>query len=119
LDLPDELRKRGVANTFHVSLLRPYVPSDDTRFPGRRIFHITDFSDDPKEWEVDHIVTHQGKGSSAMFQVKWALGDSTWEEYNTVKDLTALDEYLELVGAKNIEDVPHARASSPTLSELE
>ena len=35
LDLSDKLIKRGVNRTFYASLLRPHVPNDDRRFPGR------------------------------------------------------------------------------------
>ena len=35
LGLSDELIKRGVNRAFHASLLRPHVPNDDRRFPGR------------------------------------------------------------------------------------
>ena len=33
-----------------------------------------------------------------MFKVCWELGDATWEPLNVVRDLVALDQYLELKG---------------------
>ena len=35
LDLSEENLKRGMNRSFHVSLLKPHVPNDDRRFPGR------------------------------------------------------------------------------------
>ena len=35
LDLSEELLKRGINRAFHASLLKPHVPNDDRRFPGR------------------------------------------------------------------------------------
>ena len=35
-----------------------------------------------------------------QLQVKWMVGDITWELLSSCKDLEALDAYLELQGAK-------------------
>ena len=35
LDSSEELLKRGINRSFHVSLLKPHVPNDNRRFPGR------------------------------------------------------------------------------------
>ncbi|OAX34377.1 hypothetical protein K503DRAFT_698858, partial [Rhizopogon vinicolor AM-OR11-026] len=35
LDLPSDLKQRGLHPAFHAHLLRPHVPNDDRRFPGR------------------------------------------------------------------------------------
>ena len=38
-------------------------------------------------------------------QVKWMVGDVTWELLSSCKDLEALDIYLELRGAKAPQDL--------------
>jgi hypothetical protein len=35
LDLPANMKQRGVHDMFHSSLLRIHVPNDDRQFPGR------------------------------------------------------------------------------------
>ena len=35
LDLPDHLKRRGIHDVFHASLLREHVPNNDRLFPGR------------------------------------------------------------------------------------
>ena len=35
LELPTELKRRGVHNVFHSSLLRIHLPNDNRLFPGR------------------------------------------------------------------------------------
>ena len=42
LDLPPHLKKWGVHNIFHSSLLRIHVPNDDRLFPGRTDAQITE-----------------------------------------------------------------------------
>ena len=41
------------------------------------------------------------------FQVRWTLGDVTWEPLTECKELEALDEYLELHRVKRPRDLPH------------
>ena len=40
------------------------------------------------------------------FQVHWNMGDTTWETFDTCKDLQALDTYLQLIGVKDPSDLP-------------
>jgi hypothetical protein len=35
LELPANMKQRGVHDVFHASLLRVHIPNDDRRFPGR------------------------------------------------------------------------------------
>jgi transposase InsO family protein len=101
LGLSDELIKRGVNRSFHASLLRPHVPNDDRRFPGRLPIQIPGFGEKPEEWIVDRIVTHHGKGMGSEFQILWKAGDKTWAPYREVAHLNALDRYCELMGVKD------------------
>ncbi|KAF7770793.1 hypothetical protein Agabi119p4_6767 [Agaricus bisporus var. burnettii] len=106
LELPAALLKRKIHPTFHVGLLRPYVASDDQAFPDRSTPKPYDFGiDDKHEWFVDEILGHRHDAGGLEFEVRWSLGDTTWEPYEICKDLAAMDRYLELQGAKNIEDL--------------
>ena len=44
-----------------------------------------------------------------MFEVQWQLGDTTWEPLETVNELKALDEYLELEGVKEPLSLRHVK----------
>jgi hypothetical protein len=106
LELSDELTKRGINRAFHASLLRPHVPNDDRRFPGRLPIQIPGFGEKPDEWIVDQILTHHGKGIGSEFQILWKAGDRTWASYREVAHLNALDRYCELMGVKNASELP-------------
>ena len=102
LELPDELRKRRIHLTFHVSLLRPHQPNDDTMFPGRDVTRFYDFGfDGEQEYLVDDILTHRWAGRRIEFLVCFDDGDILWESYDNCKDLEALDRYLELQGVSD------------------
>jgi len=49
IDLPLELRRRGIHPAFHASLLRIHISNDDIRFPSRSRLHITGIADDSAE----------------------------------------------------------------------
>ena len=59
------------------------------------------------EWLVDEITGHHWDGRKLLFHIKWNLGDTTMEPYNSCKDLTALDRYLELQGVSDWRKLPH------------
>ncbi|KAJ3474054.1 hypothetical protein NLI96_g12674 [Meripilus lineatus] len=102
LELPQELKARGINDAFHASLLRQHIPNDDRRFPGRLPHQIPGFGEHPKEWIVDRIISHSGKGSEAEFEVQWSTGDVTWAPYHDIKHLQAFDEYCEALGITQI-----------------
>lgn len=111
LDLPESLRKRRIHARFHANLLRRHEPNDDIRFPHRDVKSYYDFGDDEKEeWLVDEITGHRWDGGKIEFEVRWNLGDSTWEPYDHVRKLVALDEYLALQGAKSWKALPKRNA---------
>ena len=87
-------------------LLRPHVPNDDRRFPGRLPIQIPGFREKPDEWIVDSIMTHHGKGQGSEFQILWKAGDKTWATYHEVAHLNTLDRYCKLMGVKSASDLP-------------
>jgi hypothetical protein len=110
LELPTALQKRRINPTFHVSLLRPYHASDDAMFPNRVHPEPYDFgaADEP-EWFVDELIGHRWVNDQIEFEVRWSLGDTTWEPHDVCKRLEALDRYLELHGVKRPANLPRRR----------
>ena len=77
--------------------MRPYVENNDILFPKQEAKTYYDFSNnDKQEWFVDEILAHRWAINELELQVKWMLGDVTWEPISSCKDLEALDKYLEL-----------------------
>ncbi|KIY68288.1 hypothetical protein CYLTODRAFT_443477 [Cylindrobasidium torrendii FP15055 ss-10] len=101
LELPPSLKERNLHSTFHISVLRRYVPNDDVLFPSRRVPGPYDFGAQPgEEVYVDEISAHRWVDTALEFRVHWADGDVEWEPLTTVRDLEALDTYLALQGVK-------------------
>lgn len=53
---------------------------------------------------------HQWKGHAVELQVKWSVGESTWELLAACNELAALDGCLALMGAKDWMDLPKCAA---------
>jgi hypothetical protein len=97
LELPVALEVRYIMSTFHVSFIKPHVPSDNERFPHRDMLWHYNFGQEAKEeWFVNELLAHHWNGST----LQWSLGDTTWEPLSSCKQLMALDDYLELRGVK-------------------
>ena len=97
LELPQEFKDRKINSTFHTNLVQPYIKKDDILFPKRDTKVFYDFGNDKdQEWLVEEILAHKWTNNNLELQVKWMLGDVTWEPLSSCKDLEALDEYLEL-----------------------
>ena len=106
LELPQEFKDRKINPTFHTNLVWPYIKNDDILFPKRDTEVSYDFgNDEDQEWLVEEILAHKWTNNNLELQVKWMLGDVTWEPLSSCKDLEALDVYLELWGAKAPRDL--------------
>jgi hypothetical protein len=106
LDLPPELAKQNLHGRFHVNLLRPHH-ANDVLFPSRTLPEPYNFgAPSNAEWYVDEITGHRWQGWNIQFQVKWNLGDSTWEPLHNCNDLAALDNYLMLMNVKEWQNLP-------------
>jgi hypothetical protein len=87
--------------------LRPHVPNDDGRFPNREVRTFYDFGDDPEaEWFVEEIIGHRWSRNKLQLQVRWSLGDVTWEPLSHCEELAALDQYLALHGVPTPAELP-------------
>ena len=99
LELPQEFKDRRI--TFHTNLVWPYIKNNDILFPKSDTKLYYDFgNDEDQEWLVEEILAHKWTNNDLELQVKWTVGDVTWEPLSSCKDLEALDIYLELRGAK-------------------
>jgi hypothetical protein len=108
LKLPDDLKNRRVSPTFHTNLIRRYIANNEDLFPKREAKSFYDFGvTADKEWLVDEIIAHRRINSKELeFQVRWTLGDMTWEPMSACKELEALDSYLELRGVSKPRNLP-------------
>ena len=97
IELPQEFKDRRINPTFHTSLVRPHIKNDDILFPKRDIKAYYDFGNNKdQEWLIEEILAHKWTNNDLEFQVKWTVGDVTWEPLSSCKELEALDVYLEL-----------------------
>jgi hypothetical protein len=108
VELPPALQQRRINPTFHISRLKPYNASNDALFPDRTKPEPYDFGIDKEhEWFVDEIIGHRKNSSGKYeFEVRWSLGDTTWEPHDSCKDLAALERYLELHGVTQVKQLP-------------
>ncbi|KAL7284496.1 hypothetical protein ACG7TL_001787 [Trametes sanguinea] len=113
LDLPSVLRQKGIHDVFHASLLRIHEPNDDRLFPGRSETQVYDLGEQDGEWAIDRIVSHKGRGSSAVFEVLWKAGDRSWVPLSTLENLPALQNYLELLGVGGVGSLPVGDGKPP------
>ena len=97
---------------FHVALLRPHHPNDDALFPNRTLADEYDVgAPEDAEWLVDDIIGHQWKSKKLFLQVRWNLGDTTWEPVGTCQELEALDRYLALKAVTDWQQLPRKAAA--------
>ena len=114
LELPSNLKRRGIHNVFHSSLLRIHEPNDDRLFPGRLESQVAELEDQEGEWVIDKLLAHAGKGADAVFEVLWKSGDHTWLPYSALAKSDAMVTYLELQGAERIADLADGKGTPPT-----
>jgi hypothetical protein len=115
--LPTELRARGIHPVFHASLLRKHIALDDRRFPGRTFEQVTLLGEDTDEWQVEKIISHQGRGPESEFQILWKSGDKTWEPYSNIKHLSAMEDYLEALGIDKVGELPYGEGTGAGTEE--
>jgi hypothetical protein len=60
---------------------------------------------DDEEYGVEAILNHRTTADGPEFSVKWAgYPDPTWEPYDNIKDVTALEDYLQTNNVTGLQD---------------
>ncbi|CDO74640.1 hypothetical protein BN946_scf184822.g3 [Trametes cinnabarina] len=113
IKLPPTLKRRGIHDVFHASLLRVHEPNDDRLFPGRLDTQVFELEDKENEWAIDKIISHRGSGKQAMFEALWKSGDRTWVPFSAISHLQAMNAYLEAAGVSEIEALPEGSGVIP------
>jgi hypothetical protein len=107
LDLPEELKRRRIHPTFHANLLKPHSPSDTGLFPNRPLNFYYDFGHDTdQEYLVTEIISHKWLRNKLQLEVRWDTGEITLEPLSSCDELAVLDQYLELQGVRDPQDLP-------------
>ena len=114
LDLPAELKQRGIHPAFHASLLRIHIPNDDRRFPGRQLQQLVGLGK-VEELSVKRITDHHGKGIDSLFLVEYSNRDTVWLPHHEVSHLEAFSQYLEALNITTANDLPHRSSPSQDL----
>jgi hypothetical protein len=102
IDLPPEMKQRGIHPIYHVQYLQIYHPNDDRLFPGRSDSQIGIFDGLESEWKIEWILSHIGSGECSQFEIRWSAGDVTWLPYHEAKKLVAFQDYLDTLGITDI-----------------
>ena len=88
-------------------MLKPYVPNNDDRFPGRDALFLYDQDlADNDEVRVLEIARHKWEGNRLRFLITFEDGDQEWKSLAQCEPLAALDEYLRLRGVKSPLQLP-------------
>jgi hypothetical protein len=98
LELSPNLRRKGVYDVFHASLLKIHVPNNDQLFLGWSDNQVFDSLRSVNEWAVDKILDHSGQGASTQFKILWKTGDRLWLPFSQISHLRMLKDYFEAVG---------------------
>ena len=118
IELPAELRRRGVHDIFHASLLRTHQPNDDRLFPDWSLSRILADDEEQWEWEVENVLAHVGSKENAIFQIGWKTGEILWLLYHQVAHLVAIANYLEAVRLSGIGALTEGNRPSPDDPQL-
>ncbi|EJD36137.1 hypothetical protein AURDEDRAFT_39211, partial [Auricularia subglabra TFB-10046 SS5] len=74
LKLPPDMTRRRIHDVFHAQLLRPYVPNDDERFPGRSWAQVARIPLEKPQSAIVEVVSHRKIGDEFLFYSKWTDG---------------------------------------------
>jgi hypothetical protein len=58
IELPVNLKSRGIHDIFHASLLRIHLPNDDHLFPGCLDSQVDFLGGTEGKWVIEHICSH-------------------------------------------------------------
>ena len=91
-----------------MGLIQKFITNNNELFPKQDATLFYDFSqDNEQEWLIKEITSHHWSNLKELeLEVRWMLGDTTWEPIASCKDLEALDLYLELRGIAHSHNLP-------------
>ncbi|EIM79347.1 uncharacterized protein STEHIDRAFT_35241, partial [Stereum hirsutum FP-91666 SS1] len=76
LELPPDMVRRRIHDTFHMSLLRPYQANNDRLFPKRELSRWYDFGQpDKDDWYITGVIGHAWQDDHVRLLVQWSLGN--------------------------------------------
>ena len=113
IELPSHLKRRGVHDVFHSSLLRIHAPNDDHLFPGWMDTQLGDELDTEKEWAIELIWSHTRLVEESIFEIEWKSGDVMWMPYYQIRHLPKLNDYFDLIGVKDVSGLPAGKGRPP------
>ncbi|KAL6300308.1 hypothetical protein BKA93DRAFT_829244 [Sparassis latifolia] len=113
IELPWNLKRRGIYNVFHASLLHAHKPNDDRLFLRCLDSQIAELEDHDNEWAIDEIIGHTGAGTNTVFEAVWKSGDRSWVPYMLIAHLGAMRAYLEALGVEQITHLPSGTGTPP------
>jgi hypothetical protein len=116
MELPTELKKRGVHDVFHSSLLKIHLPNDDRLFPGRQDSQLEHGPKIEEEWAVDKILLHHSTKGDIPFKIKWEARNITWLPSYEISHLQVLKNYLDAHGVDDISQLPPGKGN-PLVSD--
>ncbi|KAI0821519.1 hypothetical protein BC629DRAFT_1267559, partial [Irpex lacteus] len=110
IELPEDLARRRIHPTFHVSKLRRHEPNDDALFPHRETRVYYDMGNPVNaDWLVEEVLDHRWKGKDIELKVRWNLGKETWEPLANIGASAELDNYLDIQGVDAAEKLPKGK----------
>jgi hypothetical protein len=112
-ELPTELKRRGVHDVFHSSLLRIHLSNDDRLFPGRKDSQLGHGPEVEEEWAIDEILSHHSAKGDTLFEIKWKARDITWLPSHEILHLQVLKNYLDVHGVDKINQLPPGKENPP------
>lgn len=87
LNLSEPMRAKGIHDTFHVSLLKPYVADTFNRHPEKD--PPVRYADGHEEYEVEEILNHRKKRGKQQYLIKWKNypdHENTWEDEENLEN---------------------------------
>ena len=87
-------RYQHKTNVFHCSVIKPYKPNDDDRFPSRRFDQPAPIKINMQnEWEVDRILDYREQRGNPEFLIRWkgfSRDDDSWEPFENLENAQEL-----------------------------
>ena len=87
LNLSEPMKEKGIHNTFHVSLLKPYASDIFDRYPEKA--PTIRYADGHEENEIEEILNHRKNRGQQQYLIKWMKyldHENTWENAESLEN---------------------------------